>query len=145
MTIFGKAAPVDGGSEDEWGNLLLQIVEEDEDFTNRLQGTLVINSPTDSQDEYLVFHARFPFDVKRVAYQCFPSGTATLSFKIDGTNITGLNSLSATATKQTADASGANSVAVGNPVTVTPTSIDSAVERIVIGVWGDRTAVGTGV
>lgn len=145
MTTFGQTTPTVGGSNDSWGDELLDILEADENYTNRLQGCLVIADPTDSQAEYLVYHARFPFSVKRVAYQCLPSGTATLDFKINTTGIGGLTSLSATSSKQTEDATSGNSVSATDYVTVTPSSISSGVERIVVAVWGDRTDAGTNV
>lgn len=145
MTSYGESLPTVGGSNDSWGTENNALWTAAPKYTERLQGNLVINAPTDGQEEFLVFHSRFDFAVKRVAYQCFPSGTATLAVKINTTNVGGLSALSATASKQTADASSGNSVSVGDYVTVTPTSIDSAVERIVISVWGDRTDEGTAV
>lgn len=143
--IFNELAPTDGGSEDTWGAELLDILESDEDFTNRLQGLLVISSPVDAQDEYVTFHSRFPFTIKRIAYQCLPTGTATLAVKINGVDVGSLGSISATSTKQTTDATAPNTVSATNAVTVTPTATAGGVERIVIAVWGDRTAAGTAV
>ena len=142
---FGAPIPDTGGSNDTWADEYKAVLVADENNTQRLQGTMVINSPVNSQAEYLLFHARFPFDVKRVAYQCLPSGTATLAVKINTTDIGGLAALSATASKQTTDASSALSVVAGDYITVTPTSTAPAVERIVISVWGDRTGAGTAV
>lgn len=140
-TEFGATLPTVGGSNNTWGTELNTVLGAAEDWVNRVQGTFTI-APVDGQAEYLIYDSRIPFDVKRVTYQCFPSGTATLSFKIDGVNITSLGSLSATASEQNTSATGANSVAIGANVTVTPSSIDAAVERIVIALWGDQTAVG---
>lgn len=143
MTSYGEPLPVDGGSEDTWGEELLALWNAAPTYTERLQGSLAINAPIDAQAEYVVYDSRFPFDVKRVSYQCLPSGTADLSFKINAVNIGGLSSVGATATKSTSSPSGTNSVVVGDNVTVTATNIDASVERIVIGVWGDRTGAGT--
>ena len=96
MTVYGQDLPTVGGSNDTWGTELNAVLNAAPTYTDRLQGCFTI-SPTNAQAEYLVFNARFPFDVKRVTYQCFPSGTATLDFKIEATSIGGLGSISATA------------------------------------------------
>ena len=140
-TAFGTTLPVVGGSNNTWGTELNTTLPAAQSWTARVQGTFTI-SPVDAQAEYLIFDSRIPFDVKRVTYQCLPSGTATLNFKINSTDITGLASLSATASEQNSSASGANSVAIGDNLIMTPSSIDPAVERIIIAVWGDQTAVG---
>lgn len=141
MTEFGQPLPTVGGSNNTWGAELNTVLGSAEDWVARVQGTFTL-SPVDAQAEYLVLDSRIPFDVRRVTYQCFPSGTATLNFKINSTDITGLASLSATASEQNSSASGANSVTIGDNLIVTPSSIDPAVERIIIAVWGDQTAVG---
>lgn len=141
MTEFGTTLPTPGGSNNTWGTGLNTTLTAAEDWVARVQGTFTI-APVDAQAEYLVFDSRIPFDVKRVTYQCLPSGTATLNFKINSTDITGLSSLSATASEQTSTASGANSVTIGDNLILTPSSIDPAVSRIVIALWGDQTAVG---
>lgn len=143
MTFFGQTEPTVGGSNDTWGAELNTVLTASEDWVTRLQGSFTITAPTNGQAEYLVYDNRIPFDVKRVTYQCLPSGTATLSFKINGTNITSLGSLSATASQQNTSATGANSVAAGDDLTVTASSIDSSVARIIINIWGDQTAAGT--
>lgn len=147
-TAYGTDIPTDGGDNDTWGLENNALWTAAPTYTERLQGLLVISNPTDSQAEYLTYHARFPFTVKRVAYQCLPAsggGSATLAFKIDGSNIGGLSSVSATDSKSTSDATSANTVSAGSYVTVTPTSIAAATDRIVIAIWGDRTGAGTSV
>lgn len=56
------------------------------------------------------------------------SGTITASIKINGTNVTGLSSLSVTSTPQDATATAANTVAVGDQVTLVLASNSSAVD-----------------
>ena len=53
------------------------------------------------------------------------SGTLTLAIKINGTNVTGLSSLSVTSTAQDATATAANNVAVGDRVTAVISSSSS--------------------
>ena len=145
MTVYGEPLPDDGASNDIWGAENNALWTAAPTFTERLQGMIVIASPVDSQAEFLVFNARFPFDIKQAAFQCFPSGTATLALKINSTDVGGLSASSATSTKQTANASSAFSVAATDSVTVTATSISGDVERIVYAIWGDRTDSGTAV
>lgn len=55
------------------------------------------------------------------------SGTCTVSIQVDGVNVTGLSGLSVTSTEQNPTASGANSVAIGQDVTLVIASTASAV------------------
>lgn len=56
------------------------------------------------------------------------SGTATLSVKINGTAITGLSGITASSTSQDVVASGGNTVAIGDEVSVEYTSVSSPVD-----------------
>lgn len=56
------------------------------------------------------------------------SGTVTAAVKIDGTNVTGISSVSVSSSEATGTASAANSVSVGNTVTLVFTSNSSALD-----------------
>jgi len=66
----------------------------------------------------LVSYATFAFNVLQVRNLKTASGTVTASFQINGTNITSLSGLSVTSAGQSPSASGANSVAAGNRLTL---------------------------
>jgi len=66
----------------------------------------------------LVSYATFPFTVKQVFNLKTSSGTVTASFQIDGVNITSLSGLAVTSSQQSPSASGANSVGIGDRLTL---------------------------
>lgn len=61
--------------------------------------------------------ANFAFTINQIRGLKTSTGTLTLAVQINGTNVTGLSSLSVTTTPQDATATAANSVAVGDRVT----------------------------
>lgn len=71
-----------------------------------------------NQTIVLVSSARTARTINEVDNLVLSSGTATISFQINGTNITGLASLSVTSTPQSPTASGANSMSVGDRLTM---------------------------
>ena len=72
--------------------------------------------------------ARFAFDIKGIYGLEHTSGTSTLAVQINGTDVTGLDAISVTATAQDVVATGANSVAVGDQITFVITSASSATD-----------------
>lgn len=75
---------------------------------------------------YLTTYAPFAFTIDSVQNIQTSAGTITAAVKINGTNVTGLSAIAVTSTSQDATASGANSVAVGDEVTVVLSSNSSA-------------------
>lgn len=70
--------------------------------------------------------AVFPFTINGIYGLKTSAGTLTLTVKINGTNVTGLASLSVTSSAQDATATAANTVAVGDRVTIVITSSSGA-------------------
>ena len=77
---------------------------------------------------YMTAKASFAFTINQVRGLKTTSGTCTLAVKINGTNVTGMSSLSVTSTTQDATATAANSVAVGDEVTFVFSSSSSPVD-----------------
>ena len=71
----------------------------------------------------MVTYATFSFRINGIYGLCHTSGTSTLAVKINGTNVTGLSALSVTSTPQNATATAANTVAIGDQVTFTFSSL----------------------
>ena len=71
-------------------------------------------------------YAPFGYTVTNVYKIQTSSGTVTATLQINGTNITGLSGLSVTSTPNSYNASGANSVAFGNALSLVFSSNSSA-------------------
>lgn len=72
--------------------------------------------------------ATYARDIVRLKNLKTASGTITAAIQIGGTNVTSLSSLSVTSTPQSPDATGANSVAVGDRITLVLSSNSSAAD-----------------
>lgn len=72
-------------------------------------------------------YAPFGYTVTEVYQIQTSSGTVTAALKINGTAITGLSSISVTSTPQNVAATGANTVSVGNAVSLVFSSASSPV------------------
>lgn len=70
----------------------------------------------------LTNYATFAFTILKAWKVQTTTGTVTLNVKINSTSVTGLSSISVTSTPQDVTATAANIVAVGDAVTVTPSS-----------------------
>lgn len=70
--------------------------------------------------------AKYPYTINEVTVET-ASGTVTLDFQINGVDITGMNAVAASSVQGTSTASAANSVAVGNKVTFTASSVSTPV------------------
>lgn len=97
-------------------------------------GWMMVGSPASSIEAQLsgalsaatykmVTYATFSFRINGIYGLCHTSGTSTLAVKINGTNVTGLSALSVTSTPQNATATAANTVAIGDQVTFTFSSL----------------------
>ncbi|KKM08073.1 hypothetical protein LCGC14_1727500, partial [marine sediment metagenome] len=75
-------------------------------------------------DITLVENAFYTFDVHEVC-RSVSAGSATLDFKIEGTSIGGLGALAATAGSTCASETGANSVAIGEKLSLGVTGVSS--------------------
>lgn len=84
-------------------------------------------------------YAPFGYTVTEVYQIQTSSGTVTAALKINGTAITGLSAISVSSTPQNVAASGANSVAAGNGLTVVFSS-NSAAQNIQFTVAATRTS-----
>ena len=74
----------------------------------------------------LVAKARFARTINGIYGLKTSAGTCTVSIRINGTSVTGLGSLSVTSTTQDATATAANSIAIGDSVTIVISSSSSA-------------------
>ena len=75
---------------------------------------------------YLTTYAPFAFTINSVQNIQTSSGTITAAVKINGTNVTGLSAIAVTSSSQDVNATAANTVAVGDEVTVVLSSNSSA-------------------
>jgi hypothetical protein len=85
-------------------------------------------------------YAAFGYTVTSVEQIQTSSGTVTAALQINGTNITGLSSISVSSTPQNVTASGANTVSTGNALTLVFSS-NSAATNIQFTLVATRTAV----
>lgn len=85
-----------------------------------------IETPT-AKTYTLIEKAQYACTINSLAYK-LSAGTATLAVQIAGVNVTSLSSLSATTTQGETSATGAQSVAAGNRVTLIVTSPSSAAD-----------------
>jgi len=95
--------------------------------TTLRQGNFYAASPTDSTI-VLVPYALYAFTIDRLYGLKTTSGTITAAIQINGSNVTSLSSLSVTSTPQSPTATGANSVAIGDRVTIVLTSSSTPVD-----------------
>jgi hypothetical protein len=107
----------------------------------RLQLSLPIQSPTDSTAYLPLMNTRFPLTIKSLTAKT-DAGTCTVAIKINGTNVTSLSAVAVTSTEATTDATAANTMAIGDDLTITPSSV-SGVGWLYINIWCDRTGAGT--
>lgn len=120
-TTFSAAVPVAIGGTGATtaatarSNLGVSVVEGDFYRVTPANDTIVLQSS-----------ARFAYTIDQLFNLKTTSGTITLAIQINGTNVTSLSALAVTSTPQSPTASGANSVAIGDRVTVVCTSNSSA-------------------
>lgn len=76
---------------------------------------------------YLTTYAPFACTIDSIQNIKTTSGTVTAAVKINGTNVTGLSAVAVTSTVQDVSASGANTVAVGDEITLVLSSASSPV------------------
>lgn len=138
---FGTANPTVGGSRNTWGTTLNTILDSAEDWAKRFHSCFDITYP-DNDTYTLCINSRFPFAIDQLTYKT-NTGTCTVSVLINGVAVTGLSSLSVTSTEQTASATAANSVAIGDDVTIVISSVAGGVTHLLGNLWVDRTDAGT--
>ena len=80
---------------------------------------------TNAKVYQLITKARYNFTINSIALQT-DVGTATVAIKINGTNVTGMSAIGATNSIVDTNATAANSVAIGDIVTLTVSSIVTA-------------------
>lgn len=83
------------------------------------------SAPVDGTVEVLV-RAPFAFTINSFTVD-LDSGTVTIAVKINGTNVTGLSAVSASSTKATTNGTAANTVAVGDVVSLTFSSASTPI------------------
>lgn len=81
------------------------------------QGSVFIVSPANITIP-LISSSCYAFTINGIDNLQVASGSITATIQINGTNVTGLSGLSVTSTPQSPTASGANTVSVGNRVTL---------------------------
>lgn len=84
------------------------------------QGNFSMNTPADGTF-ILVSSARYSFTINQLFNLVVSAGTPTISIKINGTSVTGLNTLGVTTTPQNPTATALNTVNVGDRVTIVVT------------------------
>jgi Protein of unknown function (DUF2793) len=75
----------------------------------------------------IVPSAKFAFTINNITISSV-SGTCSVAVQINGVSVTGLSAISVSSTPQTLSASGANSVAIGNAVTMLVSSTSPATD-----------------
>lgn len=94
---------------------------------SRVMGSLFIGTPSD-KSYTMVASAPYAGMIAGIKGLATASGTLTATIKINGTNVTGLASLSVTSTPQNATATAANTFAKGDKITITVASSSSPVD-----------------
>jgi hypothetical protein len=110
-------------------------------FAGRLQLSLPIQAPVNGEAYLPLLNTRFPLTIKSITAKT-DAGTCTVAVKINGTNVTSLDAVAVTTTEATTAATAANLMAIGDDLTVTPSSV-SGVGWLYINLWCDRTNAGT--
>ena len=132
-------------NETAYNNLWLQQINQSlQDLDNRngrLQYSMAIPFPTDAEAYLPLMDTRFPLTVRSVTLKT-NAGTCTVAVKINGTDVTSLDAISVTSTQSTTLSTGANTMAIGDDLTITPSSV-SGVDWLYVNVWCDRTGAGT--
>jgi hypothetical protein len=88
--------------------------------------TGMIESPT-NKSYILDQYAPFAYTINSLVVKLV-SGTCTAKIQIDGVDVTGISSVSCTSGETTATASAANTVAIGNTITLVISSISTPVD-----------------
>lgn len=133
--------PFDPAFRDNYADSLINGILAGQQASQRAFGTWTIEAPQDGVVYTLIMATRYAFDVKRAYYKS-NADTATADIKINTTSITGLNALAITSTEANTDASGLNSAAQGDDLTITFSSIGANVDRITVTIYADRTSLG---
>ncbi len=92
------------------------------------QYNLMIEAPT-AKTYTLIYSSKIAFTINEVT-ALTASGTCTVAIKINGTNVTSLSALAVTSTPATTAASGANTVALTDIITVVVTAPSSCVDLV---------------
>lgn len=82
----------------------------------------------DDDTVYLTSYAPYAFTIDSVQNIATSSGTIDAAIQINGTDVTGLGSISVSNTEQDVTASGANTVSIGDKVTLVLSSNASAAD-----------------
>lgn len=91
-----------------------------------------VTTTTGDNDTLVVLeYAPFPFTIDTARFST-ESGTISYDVRINGISVTGMNSLSLTSTQGNATASGANTVTIGDKITIVRTSNTTAVMPSVV-------------
>ncbi len=90
----------------------------------KTMGNVFIKTPA-NETIYLIPYAVYGFTINGLFNLSVASGSLTLTVKINGVNVTGLSSLSVTSTPQNPTASAANTVSVGDEVSIVVSAISS--------------------
>lgn len=96
-------------------------------FTQVKQGNVFITGPINTTIP-LMSSAQYAFTLNGLSNLKVSGGTITATIQINGVNVTGLSNLSVTSTPQSPTASAANTVAIGDRVTLVLTSNSSAAD-----------------
>ena len=132
-------------NETAYNNLWLQqinaAIQDLDNRGGRLQYSMAIPNPINGEAYLPLMDTRFGLTVRSVTLKT-DAGTCDVAVKINGTNITSLDAISVSSTQSTTPSTGANTMAIGDDLTIVPSST-SGVKWLYVNVWCDRTSAGT--
>jgi hypothetical protein len=117
LTAAGRDLIDDADAAAQRATLALDVTAANVYYQTPAAGTLVLTAK-----------AAYAFTISQIRGLKTSAGTLTLAVQINGTNVTGLSALSVTSTTQDVTATAANSVAVGDRVTVVLSGLSSAAD-----------------
>lgn len=137
---YTYVTPFDPAYVDLWGPVYNTLHTSWDAVAGRLQYPFQIQSPQDSEYR-LITNTRWPLTVDQITLQT-DAGTLTANLKIESTSVTSLNAIAVTSTESSTSATGANTMSVGQNLSITLSSTSGA-GWLYGNLWADRTAAGT--
>lgn len=141
-TNIGLLKPLvnDATDADTWGDDLNDNMDTLDAFASRVQIPFSIRYP-EAATYTLVLKSRVPLTIQSITTKT-DAGTLTANVKINSTSVTSLSAISVTSSEATTTATGANSLAAGDDLVITLTSV-SGVAEFAFNIWALQTAAGT--
>ena len=139
MSWFGKTFPTEFGSTDVWGALLNALFGTAVDTDTRCQVAIPMVARNGTYT--IILNSRFPFTIEDASV-ITDAGTATVAVLINSSPVGGLGAISASSTQADAAATTDKTVAAGDDVKITLSSVSGAT-RVTVNLWINRTGEGT--